>query len=119
MGLIRNEMTIIHDWSFERISKLHTNAITTFTEVSEGDIEIANMMVCPIITSIINSEYTFIINGDCSKVGRYTSKKYHEARLKWCEEHKNDAESIVVINFGEGGGCDIVFDNQKADHYLQ
>ena len=118
MGLIRNEMTIVHDWNLERISKLHDNAILTLTEVS-GDIEIAKMMISPILTSIINSEYTFIINGDCSKVGWDTSKKYHEARLKWCEEHKDDTESIVVINFGEGGGCDIVFDNQKADHYLQ
>lgn len=119
MGTIRNEMTIIHDWQFERISKLHDNAILALTEVSDGYIEIANQMVSPIFTSIINSEYTFIINGDCSKVGWETSKKYHEARLKWCEEHKDDAESIVVINFGDDGRCYIVFDNQKTDHYLQ
>lgn len=117
MGIIRNEMTIVHDWNFERISKLHTNAKIALTELS--DIETAKMMISPIITSIINSEYTFIINGDCSKVGREISKKYHEARLKWCEEHKNDAESIVVINFGEDGECYIVFDNNKTDHYLQ
>lgn len=119
MGIIRNEMTIVHDWNFERITKLHTNAMLALTEVSGGDIYKAKNMVSPIFTSIINSEYTFIINGDCSKVGWDTSKKYHEARLKWCEEHKDDAESIVVINFGEDGGCYIVFDNQKSDHYLQ
>ena len=116
MGIIRNEMTIVHDWNLERISKLHTNAKIALTELS--DIETAKQMLGPIITSIINSEYTFIINGDCSKVGRDASKKYHEARLKWCEEHKNDAESIVVINFGEGCGCGIIFDNQQSDHYL-
>lgn len=116
MGIIRNEMTIVHDWNFERISKLHNNAKIALTELS--DIETAKQMVSPIITSILNSEYTFIINGDCSKAGWDASKIYHEARLKWCEEHKNDAESIVVINFGEGAQCYIVFDNQQSDHYL-
>jgi len=119
MGIIRNEMVIVHDCDFERISKIHDSAILAFTEISEGSMRKANKMVGPIITSIINNEYTFIINGDCSKVGWEISKKYHEARLKWCEEHKNDAETIVVINFGEDGECYIVFDNQKTDHYLQ
>ena len=72
-------------------------------------------MISPIMTSYINAEYTFIINGDCSKLGWDTSKRFHDIRMKWCEKHKHDAESIVVINFGEDGPCYIVYDNNEED----
>ena len=102
MGTIRNEMTIVHDWKEDRIKSLRQDALQTF---DEG-------MISPIMTSYINQEYTFIINGDCSKLGWETSNKFHDIRMKWCEDHKHDAESIVVINFGEDGPCEIIYDNK-------
>lgn len=36
--------------------------------------------------------------------------------MKWCEKHKNDVQSIVVVNFGEGDKpCYIVFDNKAEE----
>ncbi len=108
MGTIRNEMTIVHDWDKNRIEKLRQDAIQTFSKSIED-------MISPIMTSHINEEYTFIINGDCSKLGWETSKRFHDIRMKWCEDHKHDAESIVVINFGEDGPCYIVYDNNGEE----
>ena len=111
MGTIRNEMTIVHDWNKVKIEKLRQDAIRTFDEGIDGG------MISPIMTSYINEEYTFIINGDCSKLGWDTSKRFHDIRMKWCEKHKHDVESIVVINFGEDGPCYIVYDNNGEDKY--
>ena len=97
-------MTIIHDWNKDRIEKLRQDAIQTFNYED---------MISPIMNSYINSEYTFVINGDCSKVGWETSEQFHSVRMKWCEKHKYDAQNIVVRNFGEDDiPCYIVFDNK-------
>jgi hypothetical protein len=64
------------------------------------------------MNTYINEEYTFVINGDCSKIGWKTSERFHEARMEWCEKHKHDVQNIIVINFGEDNEpCRIVFDN--------
>jgi len=106
MGTIRNEMTIVHHWKKDELEKVREDAIKFFNEVENG---VSDLMVSPIMTSYINSEYTFIINGDCSKIGWETSERFHEERMKWCEKHKHDVQNIVVINFGEDGPCRIVF----------
>jgi len=106
MGIIRNEMTIVHDWNKDRIEKLRQDAIQIFNPTNTD-----GGMISPIMTSYVNNEYTFIINGDCSKLGWETSNRFHDIRMKWCESHKHDAESIVVINFGEDGPCKIIYDN--------
>lgn len=110
MGTIRNEMTIVHDWNQDKIKKLRQDALQTFCESIKYD-----DMISPIMTSYINQEYTFIINGDCSKLGWEPSKRFHDIRMKWCEDHKHDAESIVVINFGEDGPCEIIYDNNGGE----
>ncbi len=114
MGIIRNEMTIIHDWDKDRIEKLRQDAIQTFSKTIEK-LLLCTCMISPIMTSYINEEYTFIINGDCSKLDWDLSEKFHNIRMKWCESHKCDAESIVVINFGEDGPCYIVYDNNGEE----
>lgn len=115
MGTVRNEMTIVHDWNKEKIEKIREDAIKVFSEVIKQDFrnedEIKNM-ISPIMESYINLEYTFVINGDCSKIGWEPSERFHKARMEWCEKHKNTTENIIVINFGEGDEPSyIVFDN--------
>ncbi len=116
MGTIRNEMTIVHDWEKDKIEKLREDAIRVFSEVISRDLgneEYIEKMISPIMESYINREYTFVINGDCSKIGWETSKRFHEARMEWCEKHKNISQNIIVINFGEGyEPSRIVFDNR-------
>lgn len=115
MGTIRNEMTIVHDWNKDKLEKVREDAIKVFSQVIRrpaGVEEYIENMISPIMKSYINQEYTFVINGDCSKIGWETSERFHEARMKWCEKHKSDVEAIVVINFGEGDEpCSIVFDS--------
>lgn len=111
MGTIRNEMTIVHCWNKDNIEKVREDAIKFFNEIEDN---IADLMIGPIMQSYINQEYTFVINGDCSKIGWETSERFHEARIKWCERHKYDVQNIIVINFGEGDDpCQIVFDNKN------
>lgn len=119
MGTIRNEMTIVHHWDKYEIEKVREGAVNFFNEVASRDsgarIDVANLMISPIMQSYINQEYTFVINGDCSKVGWETSERFHDARMKWCEKHKHDVQNIVIINFGEGDEpCRIVFDSQAG-----
>lgn len=123
MGTIRNEMTIVHHWKKDEVEKLREDAIKMFSQVirqDAGDEKYIENMISPIMKSYINQEYTFIINGDCSKIGWKTSERFHEARMEWCEKHKYSPQNIIVINFGEGDEpCRIVFDNsaESEDEY--
>lgn len=115
MGTVRNELTIVHHYDNDELEKVREDAVKVFSQVirqDEGVEEYIEDMISPIMESYINQEYTFIINGDCSKIGWETSERFHEARMKWCEKHKDDVEAIVVINFGDGDEpCRIVFDS--------
>lgn len=117
MGTVRNEMTIVHDWNKDKVEKLREDAIKVFSKVIKQDLgneEYIKKMISPIMESYINLEYTFIINGDCSKLGWETSERFHEARIEWCEKNKDIPQNIIVINFGEGDEpSHIVFDNRE------
>ena len=120
MGTIRNEMIIVHFWDKDKIEKVREDAVNFFNKVASEDsgarIDVANLMISPILQSYVNQEYTFVINGDCSKVGWETSERFHDARIKWCEKHKYDVQNIMIINFGEGDEpCYIVFDSQAEN----
>lgn len=110
MGTIRNELTIVHHWKKDKLKEVREDAIKVFSQIVVK--EYIENMISPITTSYINEEYTFIINGDCSKIGWPISDQFHEARMKWCEKHKHDVQNIIVINFGEDDPCYIVFDNK-------
>lgn len=117
MGTIRNEMTIVHCWNKDKLEKVREDAIKVFSQIIRRDVdagfeEYIENMISPIMNTYINQEYTFVINGDCSKIGWETSERFHEARMQWCEKHKYDVQNIIVINFGEGDDPSrIVFDN--------
>lgn len=115
MGTIRNEMTIVHHWKKDELEKVREDAIKVFSQIAmqvRGEEEYIESMISPIMNTYMNQEYTFVINGDCSKTGWETSERFHEARVEWCEKHKHDVQNIIVINFGDGDGpCYIVFDN--------
>lgn len=116
MGTIRNEMTIVHHYYKDELEKVRKDAVKVFGQIVRQDAgveEDIENMISPIMTTYINQEYTFVINGDCSKIGWETSERFHEARMKWCEKHKCDVQNIIVINFGEGDEpCRIVFDSK-------
>ena len=116
MGTIRNEMTIVHHYNKDKLEKVREDAIQVFGQIAlfENE-EFVENMISPIMESFINQEYTFIINGDCSKIGWPVSEQFHEIRMKWCEKHKYDVQNIVVINFGEDESCYIVFDNHSEN----
>lgn len=110
MGTIRNRVTLVHHWDLEEIMKLRDDAIKTFNKVIEPfDIDI----VGPIMTGPCNAEYTFMIQGDCSKNGWSVSDIFNDIRTEWCEKHKNDGAVIVVVNMGEDYPSSIIFDSMK------
>lgn len=114
MGTIRNEMTIVHHWKKDELEKVREDAIKVFSQIARQVRGVEEYsMISPIMNTYMNQEYTFVINGDGSKIGWETSKRFHEARMEWCEKHKHDVQNITVINFGEGdASCYIVFDNK-------
>jgi len=110
MGTIRNRVTLVHHWNLDEITKLRDDAIKTFNKVIEPfDIDI----VGPIMTSPCNAEYTFMIQGDCSKNGWTTSDKFIDIRKEWCEKYKNNGAVIVVVDMGEDYPSFIDFDSNR------
>lgn len=72
MGTIRNEMTVVHHWNKDELEKVREDAIEVFDQVTKQtglSILHNEEIVSPIMTTLLNGEYTFIINGDCSKIG--------------------------------------------------
>lgn len=118
MGTIRNEMTIVHHYNKKELEEVREDAIKYFREIIReefGDFSIRGVdsMISPIISTYVNREYTFVINGDCSKLGWNMSERFHEARMEWCEKHRHDVQNIIVINFGDDDEpCYKVFDNK-------
>ena len=110
MGTIRNRVTLVHHYSFDEITKLRDDAIKTFNKAAEEWFDNIDI-VGPIMISPFNAEYTFMIQGDCSKDGWTPSEKFNDIRMKWCEKHKHDGSVIVVVNLGEDYQAYIDFDN--------
>ena len=109
MGIIRNRVTLVHHYNLDEITKLREDAIKTF----ETGLDLKYPIVSSIMTSHYNEEYTFMINGDCSKNGWTPSDEFIEIRKKWCEKHKNNGAVIVVVNLGNDYPASIDFDSTK------
>lgn len=108
MGVIRNRLTIVHDYNLERINKVHESAVEYFKEVVQEELssdkyDVNTQIISPILSSIINGEYTFVIIGDCSKLGWKTSENFEKYREEWIAQNKEIVQNILVVDFGEGG----------------
>lgn len=118
MGTIRNQVVIVHHYNKEEITKLRKDAAQYFqataVEVAIKDgyrLDDTVSIVSPVLESFINSEYTFFINGDCSKLGWPESDQFKKARMKWIEENKYNAQNIVLVDLGEDYPAKILFDS--------
>ena len=85
-----------------------TQGSCSFTEgvqenFSSGKYDVNTQMISPILSSIINGEYTFVIMGDCSKLGWETSEIFEKYREEWISQNKEIVQNILVVDFGEGG----------------
>ena len=106
MGTIRNRLTIVHDYDLDRITETRKDAVRYFEEVVNTECrfgyDVDYQMVSPILESLINQEYTFVIMGDCSKLGWETSQKFEQYRNEWIKKNKGASQNILVVDFGEG-----------------
>ncbi|HBF5866207.1 hypothetical protein KGF43_15730 [Clostridioides sp. ZZV14-6044] len=107
MGTIRNRMVIVGHYDEEKIKSLRKNAINYFSEfIINNDYDysdewsVENDMISQVLTSFVNTEYAFVIMGDCSKLGWETSEKFYKARHQWVNEAKKKA-FVFVVDFGE------------------
>ena len=76
-------MVIVHHYNKQKIQKIREDAVRYFSKVVIEDNEysaydVGRDMISPILTSIINEEYSFVIMGDCSKLGWDTSDLYEK-----------------------------------------
>lgn len=106
MGTIRNRVIIVHHWRKERIEEIRQDAVDFFQKVvlednefSEYEVDIK--MVTPIMESLINGEYTFMIMGECSKIGWSTSDLFDKKRREWIENNRDKCQNIILVDFGE------------------
>ena len=105
MGTIRNRLTIVHDYNFDRITQTRQNAVEYFGKIMRDefdfpDYDVDTQMISPVLQSVVNGEYTFVIMGDCSKDGWELSNDFKKYRDEWIRENK--AQNILVADFGEG-----------------
>ena len=105
MGTIRNRMVIVHSFDFTVIQALRDDAIVYFQKVADQfpfmEFDVKNEMVSNIMAGFSNREYTFVINGECSKLGWPESDVFQAARKEWCEQHYFRADNILIVDFGE------------------
>ena len=106
MGTIRNRVVIIHHYKKEEIEELRKDAIEFFQNIISENLpylkfDVDKEMITPIMESLINHEYTFVINGECSKIGWTESDLFEEKRNKWIEENKDKCQNIILVDFGE------------------
>ena len=106
MGTVRNRLTIVHDFDLDRITEVRKDAVRYFQNLIDKefviDYDVDFQMVSPILKSFVNGEYTFVIMGDCSKLGWETSKRYEQYRNEWINKNKGVCQNILVADFGEG-----------------
>lgn len=95
---------IVYD--FDRISEVRKNAVKYFKQVISNEecyaYDVDSQMISPILKSLINQEYTFVIMGDCSKLGWETSENFEKYREEWIKQNKGACQNILVADFGEG-----------------
>lgn len=107
MGTIRNRLTIVHDYDKDRINETRQNAVKYFGEIIQKefgyiDYDVDIQLISPVLQSFINGEYTFVIMGDCSKLGWEVSENFEQYRNEWIKQNKGMAKNILVADFGEG-----------------
>ena len=105
MGTIRNRLTIVNDYNFDRITNTRQNAVEYFGKIMRDefdfpDYDVNTQMISPILPSVVNGIYTFVIMGDCSKDGWELSNDFKKYRDEWIR--KNKGLNILVADFGEG-----------------
>lgn len=106
MGTIRNRVIIVHHWRKERIEEIRQNAVDFFQKVVLEDnefseYEVDTKMVTPIMESLINGVYTFMIMGECSKIGWSSSDLFDKRRREWIENNRDKCQNIILVDFGE------------------
>ena len=101
MGTIRNRMVIVQHYDKAELEEIRNDAIKTFQKAMEDNGGRPETMVSPIMTSYINEEYTFVINGECSKSGWDVSNEFQIIRQDWCNKFKDIVENILIVDFGE------------------
>ncbi|MBQ0113059.1 MAG: hypothetical protein KBT03_08015 [Bacteroidales bacterium] len=102
MGTIRNRMTIVHGWEYEKIREVRNNAISSFQTLFGNDYDVEKYMVSQLLESPINGEFSFVIMGDCSKNGWDKSEELKEFRMKWAKSQLKYVQNIVIVDLGEG-----------------
>lgn len=109
MGTIRNRMVIVHHYNLGYIEKMRNDAIEYFQNVVNEDChgteyKVSECMVSSILSSPINNEYSFVIMGDCSKLGWSTSELFEKRRAEWVKKWReaNGSYLVLITDFGEG-----------------
>lgn len=104
MNRVRNSIIVIHDYEYDNIEKIHREANTFWTHYYTENTEISTYVVSPIMKSVFNKEFTFMITGDCA-FDCNLKNGFNSDRIKWCNYIYKVflPQNIVVINLGDDG----------------
>lgn len=118
MNKIRNSIIIIHDYEFKNISQIQQEANSYWVEYYVNNAGMSSAIVSPIMCSIFNREYTFIIDGDCA-MDSDLKNQFIKDRLAWCEYvyRKYLPQNITIVNIGDDGESFIENQFPKIEEY--
>lgn len=116
MGTIRNRMIIIHHYNLDEITQVRESAIAFFSEVMKDYKKkyidekyiVGTDMVSPILKSPVNGEYSFVIMGDCSKLGWKMSDEFDKYRRAWAKEQIHNVQHVLIASFGTGDASALI-----------
>lgn len=100
--MITNKALIINHTELTSIQIIREDAVKTFQDVvnrfglDEHSYDVSVKMISPILTSFVNSRYSFVIMGDCSIDGRLTQKSFETIRSKFIDKWINKDGCTII-----------------------
>ena len=103
MGYFRNECMVIHSLSKEESDRAIHEAIRIFNSKNEYGVDYSTL-ISPVIPSLVNHTFTFVIGVDGSKEGWRESDKANEARqefIQWLKKYNNSYDWALILLGGD------------------
>lgn len=123
MGYLKHHTIVVTGWQEEKVLEAREKAVSIFNEAFAGYLgcrNIGDILVSPILSGMVNSQYSFFIAPDGSKEGWEASDMGDNARdnfIKWLKDGRENDEHYLdyfEISFG-GDDDDTIIENSSSD----
>lgn len=123
MGYLKHHTIVVTGWQEEKVLEAREKAVSIFNEAFAGyhmPRNVGDILVSPILSGMVNSQYSFFIAPDGSKEGWEASDMGDNARdnfIKWLKDGRENDEHYLdyfEVSFG-GDDDDTIIENSSSD----